>query len=91
MKAGLMGLYDLLLLFGQLFVLPLWLVKKKYREKLIESFQYKRENYLKGICCPCCVTKQEYNYQNGLLKEDMSDNNLTWANLLINGNLNLKN
>lgn len=59
-----------------------------YKDKLIESFQFEKENYFKGIACKCCVTQEDYDWQfndnNGL--KNTQKQNLTWANLLINCN-----
>jgi hypothetical protein len=59
-----------------------------YKNKLVESFQFEKENYYKGISCKCCVKKEDYEWQfeneNGL--KNTKFQNLTWANLLINKN-----
>lgn len=56
-----------------------------YRQKLIESLQFKKDNYYKGICCKCCVTNEDdYYFQVNLSGGEEDD--LTWANLFINGN-----
>lgn len=56
-----------------------------YRQKLIDSLKFKKHNYYKGICCRCCVVKEEdFDFQVNLSGGDESD--LTWANLFINGN-----
>lgn len=54
------------------------------REQLLETFKYKQNNYFKGICCKCCVGEQNYNWQFEHISKDEQD--LTWANLMINGN-----
>jgi hypothetical protein len=56
-----------------------------FRQKLIDSFKRKQQNYYKGICCRCCVGQQDFDWQfnNGLERDDP---HLTWSNLLINGN-----
>ncbi len=56
----------------------------KLRYQLIESFKHVQKNYFKGICCRCCVGEENYNWQFNHISNDEKD--LTWANLLINGN-----
>jgi len=55
-----------------------------YQQKLVESLQYKQENYYKGISCSCCVGKENFDWQVDLAGGD--DKSLTWANLWVNGN-----
>jgi hypothetical protein len=55
-----------------------------YRNKLIESIQFKKENYYKGISCRCCVGQENFDFQVDISGGDNSD--LTWANLWNNGN-----
>jgi hypothetical protein len=55
-----------------------------YRQKLIDSLQFRKSNYYKGISCRCCVGQQGFDYQLGLHGGD--DESLTWSNLFINGN-----
>jgi len=57
--------------------------QQMYREKLIETFKFVKHNYIKGISCKCCVGEEDWKWQDQHLK---SDEQLTWANLLINGN-----
>lgn len=59
----------------------------KLREQLLETFTHKQKNYFKGICCKCCVGQQNYNWQFEHISKDEQE--LTWANLLINGNYKL--
>jgi hypothetical protein len=55
-----------------------------YRNKLIESIQFKKENYFKAISCRCCVGQESFDFQVDISGGDDSD--LTWANLWNNGN-----
>jgi hypothetical protein len=55
-----------------------------YREKLIDSLKFKKNNYFKGISCKCCVGQENFNFQIDMAGYDESD--LTWANLWNNGN-----
>lgn len=59
----------------------------KLRDQLIETFKHVQPNYFKGICCRCCVGEENYNWQFNHISKDESQ--LTWANLLINGNYKL--
>ena len=56
-----------------------------YRKQMIDSFQYKDDNYFVGICCPCCGSwgaMHEWMKENS--KQDLS--NLTFANVFVNSN-----
>ena len=55
-----------------------------YRQKLIDSLQFKKENYYKGISCRCCVGESNFKFQVDMHGGD--DGSLTWSNLFINGN-----
>jgi len=55
-----------------------------YRDKLVESFKFKKENYFKGLSCRCCVSTEDFQWQ--LDFHGSYDENFTWANLLVNGN-----
>jgi len=58
---------------------------QQLREHLTECFIHKQHNYFKGICTKQDVGSEDWNWQfNGLLEEN--EGNLTFANLLINGN-----
>ena len=57
--------------------------QQMHREKLIEAFEFTKDNYIKGISCRCCVGEEDFKWQNNHLS---SEHILTWANLLINGN-----
>lgn len=55
-----------------------------YRDKLMESYYFKKTNYIKGICCRCCQGQANFDWfvaNNGF---DTSD--LTWSNLWVNSN-----
>lgn len=56
----------------------------RYRNLLIEAFQYRKENYYKGLSCRCCVGQANFDWQLNLHGGD--DLSLTWANIWINGN-----
>ena len=56
-----------------------------YRKKLIESFQFNSENYFKGICTKTDVGEEAFQWQLNL-EGSGNENNLTFANLLINSN-----
>jgi hypothetical protein len=57
-----------------------------YREKLIESLVFKKNNYFKGIPCSCCSGYKDVNFLRSFCKDD---ENITFSNLLQNGNYNL--
>ena len=57
--------------------------QQMHREKLIETFKFKKHNYIKGISCKCCVGEEDWKWQQPYVLEDTQ---LTWSNLLINGN-----
>jgi len=57
-----------------------------YREKLIESLVFKKNNYFKGIPCSCCSGYKHVNFLRSFCKDD---ENITFSNLLQNGNYNL--
>lgn len=54
------------------------------RNHLIRALQHKQHNYFKGISCPCCVGKENFDWQVNLHGGD--DDSLTWANIWVNGN-----
>jgi len=54
-----------------------------FRERLFKSFMHTEKNYFKGICCSCCVGEERHKWFRDILNED---ENLTWANLLVNFN-----
>jgi hypothetical protein len=53
------------------------------REKLINSFQYKDENYFVGISCPCCQGDEFYKMKKFCGQDD---EHLTFANIFVNAN-----
>tara|TARA_Y100001972_G_C7650139_1_gene326868 strand:+ start:180 stop:965 length:786 start_codon:yes stop_codon:yes gene_type:complete len=55
-----------------------------HRNLLVESFLHKQHNYFKGIGCPCCNGHEYKINQLNVLGGDSDD--LTWANLWVNGN-----
>jgi hypothetical protein len=55
------------------------------REYLEAAFKHKQHNYFKGICCKCCVGDADWQWQFDSYL-DKNEENLTWANLLINAN-----
>ncbi|MEH0860071.1 hypothetical protein [Halobacteriovorax sp. DPLXC-1] len=57
-----------------------------YRDRLLEAFKYRADNYFKGISCRCCVGDENLEWQLDILDEPHGDEYLTWANLLVNGN-----
>lgn len=60
---------------------------KFFRDRLIDAFVFESENYYTGISCRCCVGFENFNYQINLFHENgISCDNLTWANLFLNGN-----
>jgi hypothetical protein len=56
-----------------------------YREKLIETFKFRKENYFKGICTKTDVGEDNFKWQLDLHGEGDMDH-LTFANVLINSN-----
>lgn len=55
-----------------------------FRNKLLEAFTYKQDQYYKGISCRCCVGEEAFNQQIDMHGGD--DQFLTWANLFVNSN-----
>lgn len=54
-----------------------------YKDKLIESFKFKEDNYIVGISCPCCQGSHHYDMINF---SEQNISNLTYANLFVNSN-----
>jgi len=54
-----------------------------YKEKLIDSFKFKDQNYYVGISCPCC---QGVEHKKMLDFSGQDNKNLTFANLFVNSN-----
>lgn len=59
-------------------------VHKKMRHVLLDSYTYQDFNYYIGIACQCCVGKDKFDYMKRLSTQ--SEDNLTWANIFVNGN-----
>jgi len=59
---------------------------QKYREKLIECYQHKQENYLKGICTASDGHVGVNNFKYQVAMHGGDDGSLTFSNLLINAN-----
>lgn len=55
-----------------------------YRDRLVDALRFKKNNYFNGLSCRCCVGEEDFQWQLDFLGS--SDPNLTWANLLVNGN-----
>lgn len=54
-----------------------------YKDKLIESFQYKDDGYYVGVSCSCC-TGSDHKDMVDYCGQD--DSNLTFANIFVNAN-----
>ena len=54
-----------------------------YKDKLIESFKYKHNDYYVGVSCPCC---QGNEHKNMVEFSEQDDKNLTFANIFVNAN-----
>lgn len=54
-----------------------------YKQKLIDSFKYKDDNYYVGVSCPCC---QGQEHQNMIEFSNQDDKHLTFANIFVNSN-----
>lgn len=54
-----------------------------FREKLIESFQFKDSNYFVGISCECCQGQEHFNMKSF---SGQDESNLTFANIFVNSN-----
>lgn len=57
------------------------------REKLMECYRYKKDNYYVGLSCRCCVGEQDFKQMVDWRGGD--DDHLTWSNLWVNGNYEL--
>jgi hypothetical protein len=57
-----------------------------YRDRLMESYKFKKDNYYVGLSCRCCVTNDEFNQMCEWYEGDTNSDNLTWANLFLNSN-----
>ena len=56
-----------------------------YRKQMIDSFQFKDDNYFVGISCPCCIGGPPV-HQWMKTQSTQKDTHITWANLFVNGN-----
>lgn len=54
------------------------------RNKLINSYVNKDNEYYIGIACPCCVGEEKYLYMKS--KSGQDEEHLTWANIFVNAN-----
>lgn len=54
-----------------------------YKNKLIESFKFKDDEYYVGVSCPCC---QGMEHQNMINFSEQKNENLTFANIFVNSN-----
>jgi hypothetical protein len=54
-----------------------------YRDKLIESFKFKDDDYYVGVSCPCC---QGTEHLNMVQFSEQKNENLTFANIFVNAN-----
>ena len=57
------------------------------REKLMEAYKFKKQNYYVGLSCRCCVGETDFNQM--IDWRDGDDEFLTWSNLWVNGNYDL--
>ena len=57
------------------------------REKLMEAYKFKKDNYYVGLSCKCCVGNDDFKLMIDWRGGD--DEFLTWANLWVNGNYGL--
>jgi hypothetical protein len=55
-----------------------------HRDRLVDSFRFRKKQYFKGLSCRCCVGDENFRWQHDFHGEP--DENFTWANLLVNGN-----
>lgn len=54
-----------------------------FRDKLIESFKYRDENYYIGVSCPCCQGAEHYKM---IEFSEQKNDNITFANIFVNSN-----
>ena len=54
-----------------------------YKDKLIESFKFKDNDYYVGVSCSCC---QGVEHQNMIEFSEQKNENLTFANIFVNTN-----
>lgn len=60
-----------------------------YREKLMEAYKFKKENYFVGLSCRCCVGEADFKQMLEWYDGDTESDYLTWSNLFLNGNYDL--
>lgn len=59
--------------------------REQPRQKLIESFTFRDENYFVGISCPCCQGQDFYHM---VRASGQDEDHLTFANVFVNSNYN---
>jgi hypothetical protein len=59
------------------------------RKKLMDSYEHLQHNYYVGLSCRCCVGDADFHQMLRWYKGDPNSDNLTWANLWVNGNFPL--
>jgi hypothetical protein len=59
---------------------------QKHRGELVNSFKYSEDGYYVGISCPCCVGETDTKWMRDNV--GVKPENLTWANIFVNGNYN---
>jgi hypothetical protein len=55
-----------------------------FKDQLLESYKFQKENYFKGLSCRCCVGNENFEWMRD--EYGVDDGHLTWANLWVNGN-----
>jgi hypothetical protein len=69
---------------GEFFYIPTEPLHKKYRQQLIDSAQYKGDNYYVGIACRDCIPEDRHFKLKTLTTQD--EEHLTWGNIFVNAN-----
>jgi hypothetical protein len=69
---------------GEFIYNPQQVEHRFFREKLLESAQYKADNYYVGIACRCCVGNEKHEKLKALTGQD--EEHLTWGNIFVNSN-----
>ena len=57
-----------------------------FRDKLMGSYRFKKENYYVGLSCRCCVGENDFKQMCDWYGGDINSDNLTWSNLFMNSN-----
>jgi hypothetical protein len=57
-----------------------------YRERLMDAYKFKKDNYYVGLSCRCCVGDSDFKQMLDWYEGDVNSDNLTWANLFLNNN-----